>query len=304
MRNKVAIVAFLLPSFVLFVLIVIAPIFMSAGYSTLQWNGINEKVNVGFDNYIKLFHDKVFWRATINSLIVAASSVCIQLPLSMLLALVLASRVKGERFFVTVYFIPVVLAAVVIGQMWGRIYNQRYGILNQLLRAMGFTELGNTVWLGGDETTALIAVLIPILWQYVGYHMLLYYSGINSISPDLYEAAKIDGAGFWRTSFSITIPLLKPIIAVSVTFSVTGAMKVYDMVKILTDGGPTQSTEVLTTLMYHTMISPGKSYGLGSSIAMVLIVECFALYMLINFLMRDKDEQQLRRLKKGGVGHG
>lgn len=297
MRNKLAIVLFLLPSFILFALIVIVPIFMSAGYSILDWNGINEKVNVGLRNYTSLLSDKVFWQATLNTFIFAAASVVFQLPLSMLLALVLANRVKGERFFVTVYFIPVILAAVVIGQLWMRMYNQKYGILNYLLRALGFTELGNTVWLGKDGTTALIAVLIAVLWQYVGYHMLLYYSGINSISPDLFEAAKIDGAGFWRTSWSITLPVLKPIIAVSVTFAVTGAMKVYDMVKILTDGGPVKKTEVLTTLMFHTMISPERKYGRGSAIALVLIVECFLLYMLVNFLFRDRDGK--RRLKGG-----
>ena len=299
MRNKLAVALFLAPSLILFVMIVIAPIFASVGYSFLDWNGIGAKTNVGFENYISLAGDTVFWRATLNSFIVAAASVCIQLPLSMLLALVLASRVKFERFFVTVYFIPVVMAAVVIGQMWRRIYNMNYGVLNYILRELGFSELGSTVWLGQDGTTALIAVLIAILWQYVGYHMLLYYSGINSISPELFESAKIDGAGFWRTSWSITIPLLKPIIAVSLTFAVTGAMKVYDMVKILTDGGPLKKTEVLTTLMFHTMISPERKYGRGSAIALALIVLCFVLYTTINALFADRDDKKPRRLKGG-----
>jgi len=299
MRNKTAVLLFLLPSFILFVVIVIAPIFMSAHYSTLEWDGIREPVAVGLDNYRSLMDDNVFWRATRNSFIFAGASILFQLPLSMLLALVLANKVKFERFFVTVYFIPVILAAVVIGQMWGRIYNQRYGLLNYILNAMGFTELGQTVWLGTADT-ALIAVLVAVLWQYVGYHMLLYYSGIRSISTDIFEASKIDGAGFWRTSFSITIPLLKPIIAVSLIFSATGAMKVFDMVRILTDGGPYKQTEVLTTLMFHTMISPERKYGRGSAIAMVLIVVCFSLYMLISFLFRDREEAKLRREKKGG----
>jgi raffinose/stachyose/melibiose transport system permease protein len=273
---------------------------MSVGYSTLEWSGIGEKVNVGLDNYRYLFGDKVFWRATLNSFIFAVASLVFQLPFSMLLALVLSNRVKGERFFVTVYFIPVILASVVIGQLWGRMYNQRYGILNYLLNALGFTELGSTVWLGNPDT-ALIAVLVAVLWQYVGYHMLLYYSGINSLSPDYFEAAKIDGAGFWRTSWSITIPLLKPIIAVSVTFSVVGAMKVFDLVRILTDGGPNKMTEVLTTLMFHTMISPERKYGRGSAIALVLITMCFLLYTLVRFLFRDRDENKpTRRRMKGG----
>jgi raffinose/stachyose/melibiose transport system permease protein len=297
MRNKVAVTLFLLPSFALFAIIVIIPIFMSVSYSTLEWNGITDKVNIGLDNYKYIFNDEVFWRATRNSFIFAIASVCIQLPFSMLLALVLANRVKGERLFVTIYFIPVILAAVVIGQLWRRIYNQE-GLLNYLLNSMGFEELGSTVWLG-DMKTALFAVLVPVLWQYVGYHMLLYYTGIKSISPELFEAARIDGAGFWRISRMITLPLLRPIIAVSLTFSVTGAMKVFDMVRILTDGGPVKRTEVLTTLMFHTMISPDRKYGRGSAIALVLIVLCFILYTLIGVLFRDREDDVKRgRLKR------
>lgn len=295
MRNKKAVVLFLLPSFVLFTLIVIVPIFMSLFYSVNEWDGIGAKTFTGFDNYIRLFSDKMFWDAAWHTLVIAIASVCIQLPFSLLLALVLANKVKGERFFVTVYFIPVVLSAVVIGQLWMRIYNQRHGLLNLFLNAIGLSELGEIAWLG-DMGTVLIAVIIPILWQYVGYHMLLFYSGIKSISPDIYEAAKIDGASFWRTAFSITIPLLRPIIQVSLTFSVVGSMKIYDLVKVLTnDGGPGKASDVISTLLVRTMIYPGNNYGYGSAIAVLLIVVCFSLYFLIAWLFRARDESSAKR---------
>ena len=299
LRDKKAIVIFLLPSFLLFTLIVIVPIFMSMFYSLHDWSGIGERTFIGLDNYINLFKDSLFINASQNTLVIALASVFIQLPLAMLLALVLAKVVKRKRFFITVYFIPVILSAVVIGQLWMRIYNTQYGLLNLFLRGIGMDELGSTAWLGNVDTV-FIAVLIVILWQYVGYHMLLFYSGIRSISPDIFEAAKIDGASFWRTSISITIPLLKPIILVSTTFAVVGSMKVYDIVRVLTtDGGPAKASDVVSTLLVRTMIFPGSSYGYGSSMAIMLIVMCISLYFLLAYAFRDRDNTLQRRRNRG-----
>lgn len=300
MRNKLAVVIFLLPSFVIFVAIVIAPIVMSFSYSLTDWDGIRDQVFIGLKNYKELLNPD-FLRATGNSVWVALASVCIQLPLSLLLALTLASRVKGERFFVTVYFIPVILASVVIGLMWRRgVYDQAYGLLNILFRSLGFEKLGQTVWLG-DPKMVFGAVLVPILWQYVGYHMLLFYSGINSISPDIFEAAKIDGASFWRTARSITIPLLRPILMVSTTFCVVGSMKVYDLVRVLTNssGGPVGASDVITLNLVRTMFYPNNRYGMGSAMAIILIAECFLLYQLVGRLFRERDGAKSRRRREG-----
>lgn len=294
MRNKTAVFFFLLPSFVLFAAIVIVPIFMSFEYSLTEWDGIQNQIFVGLANYKTILTDPIFLTAMRNSFLFAAASVCIQLPLSLLLALILSSRVKGERFFVTVYFIPVILASVVIGQLWSRIYQMDHGILNVFLRSIGADSLARIDWLG-NKAYALGAVMVPVLWQYVGYHMLLFYSGINSISPDIFEAAKIDGASFWRTSTRITIPLLRPIIAVSVTFAVTGAMKVYDLVRVMTDGGPVGRTEVITTRLVKTMFYPGRDYGVGSAMAIVLIVECFVLYLVVSRMLGERRERRARK---------
>ncbi len=288
MQNKAAILVFLLPALLLFTAIIIAPVFMSLFYSLNEWNGIGDMTFIGLENYIELFSSSEFPKAMLNAVIFALASVVIQLPLSMLLALVLSNRVKGERFFVTVFFIPVILSSVIIGQLWMRMYNQDTGVINLFLQFIGVIEKG-VPWLGTVDT-AMAAVMIPVLWQYVGYHMLLYYSGINSISPDIFEAARIDGAGFWRTAFSITIPMLKPVIMVSLTFAVVGSMKVYDLVKVLTNGGPAGASEVITTLMVRTMIYPGTSYGSGSAMSVILIIECFVLYMFIRRMFRERGD--------------
>ena len=294
MRDKKAVAIFLIPSLVLFLLIVIVPIFMSVYYSTMEWDGTREKIYIGLDNYTELFSSPIFHKAMLHSVIFAGASVFIQLPLSLLLALVLANKVKGERFFVTVYFIPVILASVVIGHLWMRIYNQSYGPLNLLLNALGLTKAGGTAWLG-EINTAFIAVLVPVLWQYVGYHMLLFYSGVKSISPDIFEAARIDGASFWRISHSVTIPMLRPIMAVSVTFAVVGSMKVYDLVKVLTNGGPSGASEVISTLLVRTMFYPSNRYGYGSAMAIVLIAECFLLYLLVGRVFKEPNDDLPRR---------
>jgi raffinose/stachyose/melibiose transport system permease protein len=139
-------------------------------------------------------------------------------------------------------------------------------------------------WLG-QESTALVCAFIPILWQYVGYHMLIMYAGAKSISTDIYEAAKIDGATSIKTAFYITIPLLKPILKVCITFSVIGALKVFDLIYVLTNGGPFHSTEVPSTLMYTTIFD-NFQYGYGSAISVFIILECLVLTVLIDRVMK------------------
>lgn len=209
----------------------------------------------------------------------AAASIFIQLPISLLLALILASSVKGEGFYRAIYFIPVLISTVVIAQLWSKIYNADYGLLNWLLESVGLSNLAQD-WLGKKDT-ALVASFIPTLWQYVGYHMLLMYAGAKSVSQDILEAAKIDGASRIRTAFSITIPLMRPILKVCLVFSVIGAFKVFDLIYVLTGGGPLFSTEVPSTLMYTTIFDTYR-YGYGSAVSVFIILECLVFTVIIN----------------------
>ncbi|MFP4697332.1 MAG: carbohydrate ABC transporter permease [Eubacteriales bacterium] len=280
-QNKVAIILFILPAVVLFTIIIIIPIFMSGYYSLLDWNGMSEGTFIGLNNYIELFTSKSagFPKTMGNAFLLVILSVFIQLSFALWLALSLAKGIKGERFFVTLFFIPVLISTVVIGQLWMKIYNPQYGIINSALRVMGLNHLTKT-WLG-DQDTALYAVFIPILWQYVGYHMLLMYAGIKSISPELREAAMIDGAKESQISRYVIIPLLKPILKVSVIFAVTGSLKAFDLIYVLTNGGPARASEVPSTLMV-SMIFRRDRYGFGSAIAILIIFLCFFFAILIN----------------------
>ena len=287
LSDRKAICIFLLPALILFVSVVIIPIGISFYFSLLKWDGIGQGEMVGFANYVKLFTGKTsnFWKAAGNSFLYAAVSMCIQLPFSLLLALILSNGIKLESFYRNVFFIPVIISTVVIGQLWMKIYNNDYGLLNSLLRSLGL-ESWTRIWLG-DKSTVLGATFVPMLWQYVGYHLLLMYGAIKSIPQDLYEAAKIDGASQTRTAVSITIPLMKPMLKVCATFSLIGSLKIFDLIFVLTGGGPSGASEVPATLMYRTIFLKNQ-YGYGSSIAMFIVLECLVLSWVIQRLFAER----------------
>ena len=286
--NKWYIIIFLLPALILFCGVLIAPIGASGYFSFFDWNGFTEKTYIGLSNYKELFtSDSIgFMKALGNSLLLAVLSVFLQLPLALALALVLGKKIKGERTFLSVYFMPVLISTVVIGQLWLKIYNPDYGVLNVALRAVGLENLTH-IWLG-EKATALGAVFVPILWQYVGYHMLLLYAGVKSVPPELREAAMLDGATDGQVNRYIVLPYIKPIIKISVIFAVTGSLKSFDLIYVLTNGGPLHATEVPSTLMI-SMLFLRNRYGMGSTIAVLLIILCFGFALLINLVFKEED---------------
>lgn len=288
-NNKFAIFIFIFPASLLFFTIIVVPIVMSGYYSLLDWDGITKGVFVGLQNYAELFTSPSagFLKTLLNAILLALFSVIIQIPISLGLALLLAEGIRGERFFVSAFFVPVLISTVVIGQLWTKIYNPEYGIVNVFLRSIGLDSLCRT-WLG-DQGTALIAVFIPILWQYVGYHMLLLYAGIKSVGSEIREAAQIDGAKNWQTNMYILIPMIKPVIRMCVIFAVVGSLKAFDLIYVLTNGGPAHASEVPSTLMVN-MIFDRSRYGFGSSIAIIIIFLCFFFAILIKKIFKVEEE--------------
>jgi raffinose/stachyose/melibiose transport system permease protein len=280
LSNRKVIFLFMLPATALFLLVVIVPIFFSGYYSTLAWDGIGKGKFVGLENFRQLLvlNKSGFHKAIVNSLLLAALSVFLQLPIAFAFARVLASGVKGEGFFRTVYFIPVIVSTVVIGQMWLKIYNPQYGLLNRLFEYAGRPDWAQE-WLGNTEL-ALGAVFVPLIWQYVGYHILLFYAGIKTIPQEIIEAAKIDGASYGNVTFSIIVPNVVPVIEICVILAVVGSLKTFDLIYILTGGGPLHATEVPTTMMFNTIFHR-VDYGYGSSMAIFIVAECLLLTALI-----------------------
>lgn len=287
--NKIAIAIFVLPSFLLFSTAVVIPVIMSFYYSLFDWNGIGTPVFNGLSNYIELFTktDIGLVPAVFNSFKIAMASLFVQIPLGLILALLLAEGIKGEKFFRTTYFLPFILSAVVIGQLWMKLYHPKYGMINQFMELIGLGE-HTSLWLA-DPETALTAVIIPIVFQFMGYYMLLLYAGIKNIPDSVIESAQIDGATGWKLNFRIKIPLLTPILKICSTFAVVGSMKVFDIIYVMTNGGPLHATEVPSTLLIDILFMRGR-YSLGSTIGFFIFIECMLLTLFIQWIFRNSEE--------------
>ena len=288
LRDWKAILIFMLPASALFIGIIIGPIFMSTYYSLLDWDGVSKKVFIGLENYRRIFVNpsEGLLPAAGNSFAYAGCAVFIQLPIALMFALVLSSGIKGEKFYISIYFIPVLVSTAVTGLLWQRVYDMQYGLLNNFLKAVGLSSWTHP-WLA-DPKTALGCVFVAQLWQNIGYHMLLMYASIRTISSEITEAALIDGASFWQSSFRIVIPLIKPMLRVCLIFAVVGALKMFDLVYVMTEGGPVRSTEVPSTLMMVTIFRR-ILYGRGSALAMTIIMECFLFAFLIRKFFKVED---------------
>ena len=294
LSNKWSIMVFVLPTLVFFTYIVTIPIVKTIWYSLLSEIPAIAKDShfVGLDNFIKLFtpaRRNAFPGAVLNSLMYAGVSVFIQLPFSLLLALLISSGIKGESFYRNAYFIPVVISSVVISMLWQRIYKD---ILPAGLELFGLSEPKNGFLANSD--TKMWAVFIPSLWQYVGYHMLLMYGALRSIPSDIIEAAIVDGASGPRLAWSIQIPMIKPMLKVCLSFSLIGSFKLFDTPWVLLGR---DAKDLPALYMYVTMFSSHK-YSLASSAAVFIVVECLVFTVLLNYIFREQDDRQPRRARR------
>ncbi len=303
LSNKWHIMVFVLPTILFFTGIVVIPIMMSVFYSIIDWstetfNAPSIRNYVGLGNYVELFTSSRpdFIDAMTHSLMYAAVSVFVQLPFSLLLALILARGVKGENLYRNMYFIPVIISSVVISMLWLRIYDDEYGVLNLLLRALGLDRLIPAKGWIGDKNTKLWAVFIPNLWQFVGYHMLLMYGAVRSISPDIIEAATMDGARPATMAVRIQIPLIKPMLKVCLSFSLIGSFKLFDTPYIML-GRSTTNAELPAVTMYQFSFLQHK-YSVGSANAIFIVAECLLFTVMLNALFRSRDERSEGRLDK------
>jgi raffinose/stachyose/melibiose transport system permease protein len=291
LSNKWMIALFVLPTMVIFLLIAIVPLFITGYYSFFEYNGFSQITNedfIGFDNYIKLFtNDPAFMIALRNTLILIIGSVFVQLPLAFLLANRLAKGVPGEKAFRTIYFIPVVIAATIIGKLFYYVFSAESGMLNAIIRAAGFEDFYFN-WLS-NPNTAFLCVAFAAIWQYIGYHMLIMYAGIKSIPTDYYEAAMIDGATGSQATRHITIPLLSPVIKTCVILATVGSVKTYDIVVAMVGSGTHSDTQVPAIMLWQNLFK-GRMVGYGSAQAFFLVILCLIISYLIIRIFRKPDE--------------
>ncbi|WP_458353366.1 carbohydrate ABC transporter permease [Peribacillus frigoritolerans] len=277
--NALVIAGFMAPALLFYGVYVVYSIAMTFYYSLFEWSGIDNNFNfIGIGNYVQLLGDVVFWQSLKNNALLVVTSLGSQLPIGLIMALLLFSPIKGMRFFRSIYFMPFLMSTVAIGILFSFIYDGSYGIVNQLLGAVGLESLQRP-WLG-NESTAIWAVIATICWQFAPFYMILFRAAIVGIPEELYEAADMDGANKWRRFLNITLPLLMPTIVTSAILSIIGSLKYFDLIYVMTGGGPNNSTELMATYMYKQTFT-NFNMGYGSSVSFLMFVIAFLTTLVI-----------------------
>lgn len=274
-----------LPGMIIFTVGLIIPLFLSFRYSLTDWDGMTaKKTFVGIQNYIKLFKDKEFlesWWFTIKFTI---GNTIIQNVLALLFAVALDSGIRFQKLYRAAFFVPCLISAIVVGFVWLKMFSNVLPAINDLL-GTGFNFL-----LFGKAETVLGGLLIANNWQWVGYWMLIYLAGLQSVPAELYEAAKVDGANAIHRFFNVTIPMLAPAITICVVGITTGSLKVYDLLVASTKGGPGRASTSVIYKTYTTAIN-GRQYGYGSAMTVTLVIALLLVALIQVKGLRKKEVQ-------------
>ncbi|MFJ7976865.1 carbohydrate ABC transporter permease [Peribacillus sp. NPDC096379] len=287
-KNVMTICLFVAPALLVYLLYVVYPIFATLNYSFYNWDGTTEKTFVGLGNYVELFKDAIFWTALKNNTWVVLASVFVQIPLGLIMALMLFAPIKGLRLFNSIYFLPFLMSTVAIGMLWVLMFDPINGVINLFVNFLGFE---NIAWLS-NENTAMIAVLLVVVWQFSPFYMILFKAALVGISEELYEAAQIDGANTWQKFKNITIPLLLPTIVSSSILAIVGSLKAFDIFYIMTGGGPNGATELMGTYMFKQAFN-NFNMGYASAIAFLMFFIALIVTIIIQVL-------ESVRKRKGG----
>lgn len=290
MGNKVSIAVFVLPAFLIYFVFVLIPIGYNIYMSFFKTDLMSPGTMIGLRNYENLMNDKVFFTALKNNLQMVVGSLAAHLIFALLLAALLfqIKNLKGGSIFQTIFFLPNVLCGVAVGLTWTFIYHGNFGIINQFLTAIGREDM-TRVWLN-SKPTAMISIIVVVMWQFVGYHMVIQLAGMKNISGNYYEAAKIDGAGNWQQFRYITLPLISPILKIDAVLIITGSLKYYDLVSVMTGGGPNHATELMSTYMFYEGFRLLK-YGYSAAIGVILLLLCICAVILSNFVFRSDNTE-------------
>lgn len=284
MSNKLAITLYVLPALLLVLLLIYIPIVQTGYYGLMDWNGIGKMKFIGLENYKNLIHDKMFWQSTWHSLLLGIFST-ISLIGYLILSLILASKIKGANFLRKIYLIPMLLSSVAIAQLWAKIFDPSNGMINRLLMTFGVEN--PPLWLA-DSNIVLYALFIPIVWQYAGFYIIIFYAALKNVPEELIEAAKIDGATAIQIAYKIKVPLIAGVIKVMVILAIVGSLKYFDLIFVLTGGGPNHASEVMASYMYTEAFTK-YNFGYGSAIGFGLLVICMLMTWLIQKLLSTKD---------------
>ena len=287
MSNKWVIAMYILPALLLVSVLIFIPLILTGYYGLMDWDGIGDMEFVGLENYINAIQDAKFWDSAWHSILLAMFST-LSLVIYLAISLILASKIKGANLLRKIYLIPMLLSSVAIAQLWIKVFNPSNGILNTMLRWFGVEN--PPLWLS-DTSIVLYAIFIPILWQYAGFYILIYYAALKNIPESLIEAAKIDGATPLQIALKVKLPLIMGVVKVTIVLAIVGSLKYFDLIYVMTEGGPNGSSEVMASYMYKLAFS-SNNFGYGSAIGFLLLVITLIVTFIINKLTASKDEIQ------------
>lgn len=283
--NKKSIAVFVLPAFLIYAVFSLVPIFYNIYISLFQTDLMSPGKFVGLKNYINLFKDATFLTSLRNNILMVIGSLAAHLPLALFFGNILFQKIRGSHFFQTVFFLPSVICGVAVGLMWSFIYNSEFGLLNKLLEVIGLGDL-QQAWLS-KPNIALFCIIVVVMWQFVGYHMIIQIAAMKNIPSSLYEAAEIDGASKWVQFRAITFPLIKNILKVDAVLIITGSLKYYDLVAVMTGGGPNHATELMSTYMFYQGFRTLK-YGYSAAIGVILLLLCICAVVISNLIFKSE----------------
>ncbi|MET7463171.1 sugar ABC transporter permease [Nonomuraea sp. NPDC005501] len=284
-RPWVTMTLFVLPALVLFLLLVVAPIAVALYASVFKWNGFGGLPTdfVGLDNFTRLFGTEVFRQDVWHLVLLILLSLCVQLPFSLAIAMLLHQRVRGRAVYRLVFFAPYVLSEVITGVLFSLLLSPDAGLANQILGVVGL----DSEWLA-DTGTVMPSLFLVMTWKYFGFHMMIYLAGRQNIPDELIEAAQIDGATPWKVFRHVTLPLLGPTIRISVFLSVIYTIQLFDLVWILTEGGPSHASETMAVTMMEFGFGRNQvGYASAISVVMFGLSLVFALFYQRFVMRRD-----------------
>lgn len=271
-RISIASYMFLAPAGVIYLSVIVFPVFYSLFISLFKWNGIARMEFAGIDNFINLFHDAIFIKAMINNLIWTVLSLFLTMSAALMFAVVLNKQFRGRTFFRGFFYFPSVIAPIAVAIIWRWIYNPGFGFINQIFKTLGIGFQQN--WIS-SPAASLYAVFFASLWRSVGQPMIFFLAGLQTVPEEVLEAAVIDGASNIRRFFVIIVPMMKETFVIVIANLIVNSLKVFDIIMGLTAGGPNNATEMMSTYMYSQTFRY-NNVGYGTAIAVLMV-----LFMLI-----------------------
>lgn len=278
---------FILPAFVLYSLFVMLPTFSSIYLSFTSWDGISDDIRyIGFDNFKEIWESPRVHNALRNTIIVAVALVILENLAALVLAIIVDQVRWLRNLFRSIFYFPVLMSGIIMGLIWMIILNYNFGVINQLLDLIGLSALKKD-WLG-DPDFAMLSIILSTVWKASGYYMIIYLAGLQGIPQELLEAANIDGAGKWKQFWHVTFPLLAGATTVCIMLSMINALKLFDQIAVMTNGGPGFETETLTYIIYRVAFGEGRQ-GFGTALAFVLFILILIISLIQIRLLRKRE---------------